>query len=328
MSFIPSYPVGTQYAAIIDTNAYRDLCPGMSTPDITAIIGAFRAAEHAKGIVGVGLVIAAIELISGLVEGPGTKSYTECLSGIIAMAHHVHHDESNQPIIIPHPYLHIVRSFFNQTPPGMIDKVKKVGGVIFDFKKDVATALAWHDAEGTFQLVKSWLLAGEMEFADFIENLIKDAKAAVRKSYPKATEKAFGQKLAAYLLSDAFKNVVAGQTINAAGLTLGQILPPAEVSARAGSMIQNWPLAVGFTSWVCHTIHIRAIDIRSQESVDTRWNWAWDYQAAFLISKDTLNGRVPFIVTGDKAIRDVLRDYGMADRVMTLKEYKKRLGLP
>jgi len=328
MSFISNYPAGTQYAAILDTNVYRDLCPGETPQKIKETISDIRVAETSKGIVGVGLVIAAIELISGLVEGEGTKSYRECLSGIIAMGHHVHHHETSEPIIIPHPYLHVARSFFEVTPQDILDKVKNIGGVITDFRKDSSTALAWHTQKNTFQNVKSWLLAGEREFVDLTENLIKGSEVEVRKVYPIAADKDFRKKMAEYLAGDTFKDIVAQQIIIATGITLNIALPVDEVRSRAQALIKMWPLAVGFTTWICHIIYTRNINMHSKQSIGTRWNWIWDYQAAFMISNDTVNGRVPFIVTGDTDMGDALREHGFGNRVMTLEEYKKRLGLP
>jgi hypothetical protein len=325
MSFIFHYPPVTQYVAIFDTNVYRDLCPGQTEPEIIATVSALRTAEASNGIVGVGLVIAAIELISGMVEGEGTKSYRECLSGIIAMAHHVHHDESNQPIIIPHPYLHLARSFFGETPAHIFLQVQQVGGVIFDFKKDVAAALNWHSAKNTFQQAKTWLLGGEMDFVDLIENLIAGAEVEVREKYPKADARSFRQKMTEYLMGDAFKNIVAQQILIATAGTLTKGFSAEEINARVQSLLDSWPLAVGFMTWVCYTIHIRNIDMHSKASMGTRWNWVWDYHAVFLISKDTLNGRVPFIVTGDTDMQNALSDHGFKDRVMTLNEYKQRL---
>jgi hypothetical protein len=328
MSFIPTYPDGTQYAAIIDTNAYGDLCPGKSEAEIIATISTLRAAEALHEIVGVGLVIAAIELISGLVSGPGTKSFAGSLNGIIAMAHHVHHDETNQPIIIPHPDLHIAQSFFEEPPSGIILRVQQVGGVIFDFKKDVSASLAWHTSKNTFQDVKSWLSAGEQEFVSLIETLIKGAEVEVRKEYPNADKNGFRQKMEAYLLSDVFKKEVAKQMIVAVGFNLNKILLPEEYTDRAQKMIEYWPLAMGFTTWVCYTVYHRNINLHSKESKASRWNWAWDQHAAFMISNDTLQGRVPFVVTGDTGLQDAIKDNGFADRVMTLEVYKQRLGLP
>lgn len=66
----------------------------------------------------------------------------------------------------------------------------------------------------------------------------------------------------------------------------------------------------------------------SKTSQKKRWNWIWDYQVTFLISDLSVHGKMPFVVTADEDIHEVLRNNGYGDRVMKLPEYLHRLSFP
>lgn len=328
MCFISEYPEGTVYAAIFDTNSYRLLCSGKNEPEIIAMIDELRKAEAANNIIGAGLVITGIELLGSLVEGEGGPNYADCLSGITAMAHHIYHEESDQPIIIPHPYLHILRSFFGTIPEHLVLQVKNVGGVIYDFKQSVTNALLGHKIPNTFSLIKSWVKTSEEDWVKQIEDLITGMKANAAQAYPRADSDALRTKTLESILGDEFEIQVAAAIIITASLALKKDMTREELIIFCEALLKNYPLCVGFTKWVCYEICTKNIDMRSKKSMRKRWNWIWDYQVTFVISDVTLNGRVPFIVTADDGIREVLELYGYRSRVMTLPEYKQALMLP
>lgn len=315
-------------AVVFDTNSYRDLVRDKTTSDVLVEILSIRKQEEKKGIAAFGSQVVGMEMLGNLVEGPQGFNYKDCLNGVIAMAHHAYDDSGQTPRIIPHPFLHIARSFFGSLPPEIEQKSKNMGGVIADFKVDYTRAETHHTTTSTFQKIKDYLEREEKDFATNITDLIDGARQEILRKHPKIPHKQLRIKLLDYIANGPFEPFVALAIIYAVAQTLQIPLPQNEGIKRAMSLADNFPLSVGFYTWICYKIVADTIDMQSQASKEKRWNWRWDYEVSFLISDHTIDQREVILVTKDGDITTMLEDFGFTNRVMTLPEYLIFLNQP
>ncbi|MCP9762305.1 hypothetical protein [Lacihabitans soyangensis] len=124
-------------AVIFDTNSYRNFVIGKSTNTVLTDIQALREKEREKNIIAFGSQVVGMEMLANLAEGPTGFNYTDCLNGVIAMAHHCFDYSDVAPRIIPHPYLHITRPFFGIIPPVIEQRSQKLKWCNFGLQSEL-----------------------------------------------------------------------------------------------------------------------------------------------------------------------------------------------
>lgn len=106
-----------QYAVVFDTNSYRDLIAHKNADEVEEYIEQVKIKEARKNIIGPGTTVVGTELLANL-AGPGkSPHYESCLKGLIAMANHIFEEKKDVLHIIPHPYVHITKNFFDMVAP-------------------------------------------------------------------------------------------------------------------------------------------------------------------------------------------------------------------
>lgn len=308
-------------AVVFDTNSYRNLVLGKPIADILTEIQTIRAKESVKNIAAFGSQVVGMEMLANLAEGPAGFNYADCLNGVIAMAHHCYDDAGSAPRIIPHPYLHITRSFFGTIPPIIEQRSKNLGGVIADFKVNYTTAETHHQSTNTFQDIKNYIDKEETDFSTNITDLIDGARQEILHKHPRIAPKQLRTKLLDYIDNGPFEPFVAMAIVYAVAQTLQMTLPQQDGIKKAFSLNVNFPLSVGFYTWISHKIVADNIDMQSKASKEKRWNWRWDYEVSFLISDHTIDQREIILVTADGDMTEMMHEFGYTNRVMTLPEY-------
>jgi len=310
-----------KFAVVFDTNSYRQFVVGKTTEQVTSDISDIRAAENKKSILPFGIMVVGMEMLANLSEGEGGFNYKDCLNGVVAMGHHCFDEEHKAPRIIPQPYLHITRSFFDTVPTKIELRAKNMGGVVDDFRNDLTKAIEHHKVKGTFDQIKDYIDKEENQFSTDIVDLIDGARQEIIRKHPKIAPKQLRTKLLDYIENGAFEPFVALAIIYAVSTTLQLQLPKDEGIKRAMSMHLEFPLSVGFYKWICSKIVSDNIDMQSKTSKQKRWNWQWDYQVSFLISSHTIDNREVILVTSDGDMTEMLEDFGYQNKVLTITEY-------
>jgi len=312
---------GKKTAVIFDTNSYRNFVIGKNTATVLSDVENLRKKEANKDIIAFGSQVVGMEMLANLAEGPAGFNYTDCLNGVIAMAHHCYDEVGLGPRIIPHPYLHITRSFFGVIPPVIEQRSKNLGGVIADFKDDYSKAELHHQSANTFQDIKNYIDKEEADFSTNITDLIDGARQEILNKHPRIAPKQLRTKLLDYIDNGPFEPFVAMAIVFAVAQTLQIQLPQQDGIKKAFSLNVNFPLSVGFYTWISHKIVADNIDMQSKASKEKRWHWRWDYEVSFLISEHTIDQRETILVTADGDITEMLQEFGYTSRVMTLPEY-------
>jgi hypothetical protein len=237
------------------------------------------------------------------------------------MTNHCYDEHEKLPRIIPQPYLHISRAFFDTIPEEIELRAKNVGGVINDFKINRQSAIAHHKAIGTFNNIKNYVEQEETRFAVDIMKLIDDgAKQEIMKLHPKIARKQLREKLLNFI-DEKFEPFNALAIIQGVAQTLNIQLTGEELIRRAFAMNLEFPLSVGFYRWICHKIVYDDIDMQSKTSKEKRWNWIWDYQVSFLMSHNTIDDKEVMLVTSDKDMVKMLSDFGYQNKVLNVTDY-------
>jgi len=307
------------FAVLFDTNSYRQLVNNKSNAQVLDEVRRIRTLEAAKNIKAYGVAIVGMEMLSHLVEDENSFNYKDCLNGVVAMANHCFDDGSFEPRIIPHPYLHICNYYFGQVPVSVENRVKALGGVINDFKKNAEAAVMFHSSI-TFENINKYLEKEELLFSTQIIQLVDGAKKEIIKAFPNIQKKQLREKHLKFI-EEKFEPFIAMAIISAAAQTLNVPLSNGECMQKAFSMNLEFPLSVGFYRWISDKIVRDNIDMESKTSKGSRWNWTWDSHVAFLISQNTLEDREIILVTSDGDIINMLNDFGYSNRVLTIQQY-------
>jgi len=233
-------------AVVFDTNSYRQFVVGKTTEQVIADIADLKIAESKKSIIPFGIMVVGMEMLANLSEGEDGFNYKDCLNGVVAMGHHCFDENLKAPRIVPQPYLHLTRSFFGIVPAEIEFRAKNMGGVVDDFRINLAKAVDHHKTKGTFEQIKEYVNKEEIKFSTDIVDLINGARQEILRKHPKIAPKQLRTKLLDYIENGPFEPFVALAIIYAVSITLQLQLPKEEGIKRAMSMHLEFPLSVGF----------------------------------------------------------------------------------
>ncbi|MBO9660560.1 MAG: hypothetical protein J7527_17190 [Chitinophagaceae bacterium] len=310
-----------KYAVVFDTNAYRNLTKDLRAEDIKAFIEQLKNKEAAKNIQARATPVVGMELLANLAGPDKSPHYDDCLKALVAMANHCYQQKEDLVHLTPHPYLHISTNFFNSSPLAVELISQNMVGVIMDFKDDYLKAIEGHQFAGTFNNLKKYIEHEEARWASEMEGYVADAVQEVLKKHPSLEPKQLRGKVLQYIDSGYFVPKLSMAIIFGMARSLNIRMTGEEHVAKGHALPQAFPMSVAFYQWVCRRIVADNLDLQSQRSKDTRWNWRWDYEVSFLMNDHLLNGRIVLLITSDKDMIQMLRDYSYDVRVMNLETY-------
>jgi hypothetical protein len=310
-----------KYAVVFDTNSYRNLIKDFRIEEVKAFIEQLKKKEAAKNIVAEATPVVGMELLSNLAGPEKSSHYDDCLKALVGMANHCYQEAEELVRMTPHPYLHITTNFFNSSPSAVELISQNMVGVIMDFKDDYFRAIEGHQFVGTFNSLKTYIDEEEARWVSEIESYVADAEQEVLKKYPSLEHKQLRGKVIEHIDSGNFVPKLSMAIIFGIAQSLKIRMTGEEHVMKGYALPQTFPMAVAFYQWICRRIVADNLDMQSQRSKDKRWNWRWDYEVSFLMNNHLLNGRIVLLITSDKDITRMLKDYGYGARVMNLKKY-------
>lgn len=310
-----------KYAVVFDTNSYRNLISRKHAAEVAEYIEQVKRKEARKNIVGFGTTVVGMELLANLAGTEKSSHYEDCLKGLIAMANHCFDEQGNILHIIPQPYFHITKNFFDVVPPEIELRAKNMAGVIGDFKYDYAKAAEYHGTGNTCRDLKNYVDGEEARWVSEINNLIELARQAVLKEYTEVSDKHLHKNLLEYIDSGLFVPRVSMAIIYGVAKSLGIRMNEKEHTVKGYLLPQVFPFSVRFYQWVCRRIVEGNIDMQGKKSREKRWNWRWDYEVSFLINDNPIIERQLLLVTADRDMTRMLQEYGYEKRVMDLSAY-------
>lgn len=308
-------------AVLFDTNSYRQLTLNKTKSELKVLRKKIRKLELKKDIKAYCIFIVATELLAHLTEGKNGMNYLNCLNSLVFLSNHCYNQKERTINLIPPPYAHVTNSVFGVLPVDYEDSNKRISAFIDNFS--IYNGLPPADSYNVeiFERIKQKIQTDESDFSRNIIELINTAKVIVKEKNPKTSEKHLKIKLLEYLSGFEFEQTISMGILKSVAETLGITLSDKELFKRGTYMRTEFPFSVGFLKWIMQKIILGNIDMQSKSSTKKRWNWIWDYQVSFLLTKHTIDNRKIILVTSDKDILNMSRDLGFNNEVLTVLEY-------
>lgn len=311
-------------SVFFDTNSYSQIVRNKNSVELSNFFNLVKSAEKGKNIEPISTLTVNLELSSNLVEGKRGINYENCLNGLRFLTNHCFDVDSQRIRISSLPFFQISGMLFGALPIDFDRSSIKISRRFELFKSFNSEPVI---PNGFYEFVKTTLSENEEGFSNSLIALIDAANHGMRQIYPNTNNKFRKRKLIEYFKSDAYAQNLALNSVKIVAEKLNVNLDNEELQKRAIFLRKQLPISSAFFQWILCEIIEKNIDMTSKKSKAKRWNWLWDYQISFIISESTINEGKIILITSDKEIIKLLKDNGLNDKVMTIDQYLKFLGI-
>lgn len=312
-------------SVFFDTNSYRQIVRNKSISELTDFLKQIQSAEKEKNIEPISAFAVNLELSANLVEGINGVNFKECLKSLQFLTQHCFDPKKGIIRIASIPFLQISAMMFGALPINFDKQLKKISKhfeLFRSFEKHPNLSKKFYD------FIKSSITHQEQGFANNIIELLKSANFGMEQIHPRKDRKTRKRMLIEYFKNDSYGFNVSLKLLKLVAEQLEIELEEQEFQKRAHFLRQELPMSSVFIQWVLCEIITKNIDMTSKKSRGKRWNWLWDYEVSFLISKKTIiNEGEVLLVTSDKDISDILKDNGLGNNVMEVEKYLSFLNI-
>jgi hypothetical protein len=320
-------PSDTARIVIFDTNAYRELTFGESLAASQARAIETRQLGAQQRILALASPIVIWELAAHLAD-PADPAYQHCLNALVALGEHTRSSHAQVPgIYMALDSEWVCDALFEMTPPGADKNVALLGG------------LATHIRDHAPTLTDSAVLANLTAFSDamamreatWLGNIQKlldwlhpsDATTPAEQHKEKIERKQRREALASKEFEDLWAMVAVAHYASLVNVTLGA----QELVGRADFFREQF--SVPFHLIMTLLRNLLGQDLNLFSAKRKRGNYLWDAGLCYLIPSTQTPGKPEIdIVSGDQAIVSAANASGFGDRVISLPEFRKRIGLP
>lgn len=315
---------------IFDTNAYRNLTSGLSLGESRAKAISLREHEMDSGCTVLAHPIVIWELLSHLVDS-ADPGYSRCLHALVALGEHA---SSRKRLdggidIIADALLTVCRELFGRLPLGYEQGLQNLGSLVTYITKN-APNLSDPIARQNIQKLGLGMEAKEKAWVNGMQGILSHFSPEVIKQVLEigaAADSEALQKVRAYFASEAFFKSWSAYVVISNALDVGVAnLTPEEIDAKAKIVRQLFPVPFKLMSAVLQKLaQPRPANVASERA--KRWNFVWDSMISFSIGPGTINDSPVYFITGDKEIITAAQAAGHAERVITLEDYLKSIGM-
>jgi len=312
-------------SVFFDTNSYRQVVLDKTETEIISLFEEISIAEKRNNIEAISTFTVNLELMANLVEGESGINYKNCLNSLQFLSYHCYDLEKEEIRVCAIPFFQVSAMMFGALPISYNKSSQKFSKLIESFKsfENKSPKIS----KEVYEFVKDNLQKHELGFATSLAGLISAANFGMEKIYPNLDSKTRRKKLLDYFKDDSYAQHLSLQTLKIISKNLEIQLPEAELQKRAYFLRTQLPLSSGFFQWILCKVIQDNIDIFSKNSRAKRWNWLWDYQISYVISKSTINEGKMLIITSDKEMIEILKINQLQENVMTISEYLKFLNI-
>jgi len=323
-------PAYTTRVIIFDTNAYRVLSHGLALNDARKKALHLRRYEQAAGVFVLASPITAWELITHLAD-PADPALPHCLNAIVMLGEHtLSPTASNGGIcLFADSESTVCRELFHSIPPDHEAGIQTLGSLVTYIVRN-APNLTDSVAIQNIKTIASAMTAKEQAW-------LNQMKAVVANCDPNAARAVFGgrddnealKKARAFFDTDLFMEAWATWMVVTHAAKVNQTINSPE-ELRQKTAILRKEFSAPF--------HLMAALLKKLATPQPpnlanpkkkRWNFVCDSMIAFSIgSSHEVAGAPLYLITGDHEISEAAKAAGCADRVMTLDDYLKSVGLP
>jgi hypothetical protein len=315
---------------IFDTNAYRSLTFGLSLEESRAKAISLRANEKHVGCSVLAHPIVIWELLSHLVDS-ADPGYPHCMHALVALGEHAssRNRQDGGIDIIADALSTVCRELFGRLPPGYEQGLQNLGSLVTYITKN-APNISDAIARQNIQKLGLGMEAKEKEWVNGMQSILSHFSPEVIKQVLElgsATDSDALQKVRTYFASEDFFKSWSAYVVISNALDVGIAnLTPAEIDAKANIVRQLFPVPFKLMSTVLQKLaQPSPANVASGRA--KRWNFVWDSMISFSIGPGTINDSPVYFITGDREIIHAAQAAGHAERVLTLDDYLKSIGM-
>lgn len=291
----PSLPSGTKKVVIFDTNAYRMLG--------SRNVQALRQRELASGVLALAHPVVMLELSAHLAD-KNDHNYKPCMSALAALAEHAKKPDASGLCYCPEPRTEMCHQLFGTMPPGDEQRVRDMGVLA------VYVGKSYPDIDNP-QMLESFKRCAdqvkrlEAQWTDWMKRQLASGGTSLARSWEDA--------LALFTVA-----ICAG--------VVGVQLKPAEILGKAKVVRDVFPVPLRLMSAL-----LQKLTPSSPPNLDNpKWgNYIWDFLVCFSVGNShAIDDAKIFLVTGDGEIEKASVAAGCGDRVVSLQNHMKSVGIP
>jgi hypothetical protein len=323
----PKAPPGTKNVIVFDTNGYRELAHGLTLPEARRRALALRELEKKAGVFALSSPMVIWELVTHLAE-KSDPAYMDCLSALAALAEHTwsRRDPDDGLCLLPDGESTICYALFGVVPDNAEQNLRHLSSLAAEIKLH-APAISLAAQHNIVNFAKA------MKQSE--EQWISSMKTVLNGCHPRAaavwfggrSDKAVLARLCQYFGSPAFKSAWAQVTVIDHARSVGKTLSPGELAAKSRFVQEAFPVPFHLTASLLQKIAVsKPLKLDSRKK--RRWNFICDVSISFAIGPShRIDGANVHLVSGDRAIVTAAVAGGCGDRITSLAEYMKSMGM-
>ncbi len=316
--------INQKTSVFFDTNSYRQIVRNKNKTELSEFFNLVHLAEKEKNIEPISTLTVNLELSANLVEEKDGINFKNCLNSLQFLTQHCFDSEKELIRIASFPFFQISAMMFGALPMDFDKESKRISKHFESFKSfDKQPNLS----NKFYEFIKTTLTKYEQSFSNNLVGLVNAANYGMEQIHPKKGKKTRKRILIKYFKSDTYAHNLSLKSLKIVAEQLGIELEEQEFQNRARFLRQELPMSSAFFQWILCEIITKNIDMNSKNSKARRWNWLWDYQISFLISKNTINDGKMILVTSDKEITEILKENGLENNVMDIEQYLNFLNI-
>jgi hypothetical protein len=311
--------------AIFDNNVYRDLTTGLNSTIVDKPIRALIAAERQQRIRGLMHPVVAMELAARLAEHePSTQARVRAALTAMALHCSIARNGHNAIGFVADPDSSIARHLFGHE----LDNNRRVSQMLAKLCVHVA---ARRDkpleptVEAFAEEIARHVAATEASFVDdMLAYVAKPFNHAIATWDDVVARPELAKPALAFLRSSESREIFA-RTYVAKVAAQANALPPA---TGTGSAVDWFVNSFGLGISLYNEIVSRILLSGCRLSKRNRENWFWDLHLALSAgATHSVLGRAVVLVTSDRDVCDAAKAIGASHTVLSLPEYRLRLGI-
>lgn len=305
------------YAIIFDTNSYREFVLNKNKDEIENDLQKLLNCESNMNIDCYASSIVQMELLKHFDDDNELNSFRNCVDAALFMNRHCQIQNTTSTRIFPPFYFQICKTFFQKAYKE--EYFLKLSQCVNDFYLNFHTAFEHHIRNNTFLDILNNVDKMKKDFIYGIGTVLNTFEGIVEEKNPTINKKQKKSRVLQLISGERFEYEFSTQIIEKIILDLNLDINQEGIKYYAENLKVHFPLIIKFYRYILTKIIEDNIDLHSNRSKKTRWNWFMDYQILASVNHHTIQNKNMIIITKDKDIKNVLSN----DEVMDIDEYLK-----
>ena len=306
---------------IFDTNSYRDLVAGIDLDAVEPLMKKLLSLESQKGITALMSSVVTEEILGHLLDGEETRTFKSCLKATKAI--YMHCGDNRQYRLIPSPQTQMAKEFFGVESKKFKATQDALSLIAYEISKEPTkdTIIKY---ETQLKQVKTHLRDSEKALADGVREMGRGIDPNYTDWNLFVGNKSMRKKYLDFIRSKEFREGTAKMWLFAVGTNLqneGLIADPSPTPQMITDYVSRYAAALNMHSLFYELIMNPGFDVTKNSHA----NYLWDSQIMHVVGHSVTNDDILLVTSDGAMIREANK--AIKDKVVTLEEYKKMVGL-